>query len=340
MLYTLNGNTGCFPLTGLSSALQRVREHAVALAGTKTVILILGETGTGKEVLARHIHDISPRKHKPLIKIDCSSNPQQIIESDLFGHEAGAFEGATDRKIGGFEEAEGGTVFLDEIGNLDLRLQEKLLQTLQHLSIRRMGDTRTIPLDVRFILASNADLFLLVREGALLEELYLRISTATLTLPPLRSRKEDIPDLCAQFITGLNHDLQKAILGLTPGALQKLQAHDWPGNVRELLNVVRKACMFCTTDRLPEELLQIEPGPRTATALRIRPDLRAFDRGRMEALARRHSGCVNSMAAELGISRQSCYANLKKWNVDPGAFRTRKPAAAELEPVKMATGSL
>jgi formate hydrogenlyase transcriptional activator len=203
--------------------------------------LILGETGTGKELIARAIHSSSPRQHRPLIKVDCASLSPTLIESELFGHEKGAFTGAQSRKIGRFELAHGATIFLDEIGELPLELQTKLLRVVQEGELERLGSSQTLKVDTRIIAATNRDLEEEVRKGRFREDLWYRLNVFPITVPPLRQRQEDIPLLVQSFVNRFSRKLGKEITKIPPQVLQALQQYPWPGNVRELENVIERS---------------------------------------------------------------------------------------------------
>jgi formate hydrogenlyase transcriptional activator len=204
-------------------------------------VLITGETGTGKELIARAIHEASSRKDRPLIKVNCGALAPNLIESELFGHEKGAFTGASARKPGRFELADGGTIFLDEIGELPLELQVKLLRVIQENEFERLGGNRTIKADVRIIAATNRNLKFEVENGRFREDLWYRLNVYPITVPPLRQRKEDIPLLVEHFVNGYAKKFGKTITSVAPKSLQKLQVHSWPGNVRELANAIERA---------------------------------------------------------------------------------------------------
>jgi transcriptional regulator with PAS, ATPase and Fis domain len=264
-------------------------------------------------------------KNKPFVKVDCAAIPSELIESELFGHEPGSFTGATGRKIGRFEEANHGTLFLDEIGNLDLRIQAKLLNVLQDWSLKRIGSGAPIPLDIHLISASNADIPGLISLGRFREDLYFRLNTITLTLPALKDRMEDIPDLCKQFVTEFNLRLDKTVKGLSPKSYEKLYGYAWPGNVRELKNIIHKAIIFCQGEWITPELIILEPSAKEASRVsaagRDTGRLRSMKRKDWIALARKHAGHITDMAGELGVTRQTCYDYLKRWKVAINGFR-------------------
>jgi chemotaxis protein methyltransferase CheR len=225
------------------------------VASTDMTVLVLGETGTGKELVARAVHKNSMRRDRPLIKVNCSALPASLIESELFGHEKGAFTGAATRQIGRFELAHEATIFLDEIGDLPLSLQVKLLQVVQDGEFERLGSSKTIKVDVRIIAATNRDLLAAVAKGRFRQDLYYRLNVYPITMPPLRERREDVPLLAQTFLDEAERSLDRKFNRIPPRVLDALQAYDWPGNVRELQNVIQRAAVTSTTAqlRLPEK---------------------------------------------------------------------------------------
>ena len=228
-----------------SPVMEAVLEGARQVAGTNATVLLRGESGTGKELVASAIHYASRRAEKPFIKVACAALPENLLESELFGYEKGAFTGAAERKIGRFEMASGGTLFLDEIGDLTLATQVKLLRVLQEKEFERLGGTHTVKADVRVICATHRDLEHMVKERKFREDLFYRINVFPVYLPPLRERKEDIPLLLAHFTHKYNKENNKSIEGVSRAALDILMAHDWPGNIRELENVIERAVVLC-----------------------------------------------------------------------------------------------
>lgn len=237
-------------IIGSSDKLLQALELVSQVAPLDTTVLILGETGVGKEGIAKAIHQISRRKHKPLIKVNCAAIPPGLIESELFGHEKGAFSGASDRRIGKFEQAQGGSIFLDEIGEMPLETQTKLLRVIQEKELERIGGRSTIKLDIRIIAATNRNLYKEVGAGKFRIDLYYRINVFAITLPPLRERVEDIPELADYFLkkhARLSQNLPKKI---EPGALAKLQKYPWPGNIRELENVIERQIILTPSNAI------------------------------------------------------------------------------------------
>jgi transcriptional regulator with GAF, ATPase, and Fis domain len=265
------------PVVGRSRALEEVMSQVAKVAGTDSTVLIQGETGTGKELIAQAIHESSRRSEGPFVRLNAAAVPANLLESELFGHERGAFTGALVRRLGRFELAQGGTLFLDEIGELAPELQPKLLRVLQERSFERVGGTHTIASDVRLIAATNRDLGELVRASAFRADLYYRLSVFPIEMPPLRERREDIALLAAHFVERLARDLGKPGLSLSPEALCRLERQAWPGNVRQLQNVLERAAILATGTRLEIEL-EAAPVPQPEPS---ELDLEAFIRARL-----------------------------------------------------------
>jgi DNA-binding NtrC family response regulator len=242
-------------LVGRAGNMKEVFETIELVKDTDSNVIIYGETGTGKEMVAKAIHYRSKRKEEAFVKVNCAAIPHELLESELFGHEKGAFTGAIARRIGRFELADRGTIFLDEIGDMPVELQAKLLTVLQDRCLERIGGTQTICVDVRVIAATHNDLAQCIKEGTFREDLYYRLNVVALVLPPLRKRKDDIPLLAEHFLNKLTPRVGKNIEGLSPDAMQALLAYDWPGNVREMENVIERAAVMAkngpTTARLP-----------------------------------------------------------------------------------------
>jgi two-component system nitrogen regulation response regulator GlnG len=239
---------------GGSRGIESVIQQVAQVARSNFTVLIQGETGTGKELVARAIHNQSPRRDKPFVAVDCGAIPETLVESELFGYEKGAFTGAVRRKDGRFQAAGSGTVFLDEVGNLPLPTQAKLLRALEERQVTPLGATRPVPVDARIIAASNVDLEDASRAGRFRPDLYYRLNEFGISLPPLRSRREDIAHLASRFLDEVSMELRRPVHGITGEAMELLRLHDWPGNVRELKNVIRKAALLATDLITPEFL--------------------------------------------------------------------------------------
>jgi len=244
------------PLIGDDPSIKRVLDLVGKVAPTDSSVLVLGESGTGKELIARALHELSPRANKPLVPINCGAIPENLLESELFGHVKGAFTGAAQSRTGRFEMASGGTIFLDEIGEMSPILQVKLLRVLQERCIEPVGGTRTLDVDVRVVAATNKDLELEVEKGTFREDLYYRLNVVELNIPSLRERRSDIPNLIRFFNTRLRQHRNRGINGVADDALAKLNAYHWPGNVRELENVVERLSVFCN-----EQVVQLSDLP-------------------------------------------------------------------------------
>jgi len=308
-------------IVGHGPAMQRLMETARKVAAQDTSTMILGESGTGKELLARALHDMSGRKTGPFVAVNCMALAPELMESELFGHEKGAFTGAAERRAGRFELAEGGTIFLDEIGELDHRTQVRLLRVLQERVVERVGGQRPIPIDIRLVCATHVDMEKAVAEGRFREDLYYRIAVFPLTVPALRERPEDVPALAVHFVRLFRERMGRLIRGLTPEALELLARYPWPGNVRELRNVIERAFVLETSDLITPMALPL--GGRGATrAPEARPRWTVPDRGHLipareafekqfilECLERNQQN-VSRAAKELGVPRSTIYRRL------------------------------
>lgn len=255
----LSQRVGTPDIIGRSTAMVEVAENIKKVASAKTTVLLLGESGTGKELFARAIHDLSPRKDKPLVAINCAAIPGELLESELFGYEKGAFTGASGRKPGKLELADKGTVFFDEIGEMDIALQSKVLRALQEGEIDRVGGTSTIKVDIRIIAASNKDLEAAVADNTFREDLYYRLSVFPINVPPLRERKDDIPALVEHFISRFSAEMNTPIKDIDRDALDTLCDYSWKGNIRELENVIERAMILCEGDMITGKHLRLAP---------------------------------------------------------------------------------
>lgn len=301
-------------IVGKSKPMQEIFNLIEKVSQYDTNVLIMGETGTGKELIARAIHYCSHRAEKPFIPIDCASIPETLLESELFGYEKGAFTGAVERKQGQIELAEGGTLFLDEIGELPLSLQKKFLRFLQEKEIIRIGGKKRFKIDVRIIAATNKDLEKEVKEGRWREDLFYRLNVITIEVPPLRERKEDIPLLVNFFVNKYNLQNNKAIKGVTNQVMDIFLRYDWPGNVRELENVIERAVVLCTGDTisiycLPPKLAALKSEKPVAGELNL---LEVEKNLILKALQK--TGWNQSAAARLlGISRKQLRTKMTKY---------------------------
>ena len=295
---------------GTSSAMAAIRKTLDKIAPTDATVLITGENGTGKDVLAREIHARSLRSGKPMVAVDAGAITETLFESELFGHVKGAFTDAHTDHVGKFEQANGSTLFLDEIGNIPLHLQAKLLRVIQSRSVVRVGGTQATPVDIRLVCATNMDLEALVREGRFREDLYYRINTVHIALPPLRERKEDIVPLAQLFLERFAAKYHRPLTAIAPDAAELLKAQPWSGNIRELQNVIEKAVILSEGTSLTAKDIQLEPTAKT---------IRAVNEAEEERLVReameRAAGNISAAAKMLGVSRPTLYAKLKKYGL-------------------------
>jgi two-component system response regulator AtoC len=296
----------------------RMRELAAMIekvADTPSTVLITGDSGTGKEVIARRIHALSSRADAPFVAVNIGGIPETLLESELFGHERGAYTGAERRKLGMFELATSGSLFLDEIGDMPLHLQVKLLRVLQERRIQRLGSTQPVPVDARFIAATHHDLTARVREGSFREDLFYRLAVIRLEVPPLRERLDDLPLLAGQILVRLNAKLGKTVRGLTPEALEALRAYPFPGNVRELENLLERALIFTGSDTLGLSDLAL---PQTVGPLPPPPaaTLDSLERQAILQALQRWEGNRTRAAAELGISRRTLLNKIKQYGIE------------------------
>jgi DNA-binding NtrC family response regulator len=310
-------------IIGKSKPMQEVFDLIRLVSDSEASVLVHGESGTGKEMVASAIHFNSRRRAKPYIRVSCASLPESLIESELFGYEKGAFTGASERRIGRFEAASGGTLFLDEIGELPLSFQVKLLRVLQERQIERLGSNRPIDVDVRIVSASLRPLEEEISAGTFREDLYFRVNTVSIHLPPLRERTEDIPLLAQAFLQEFSDERQREIEGFTDEVIELFEGHSWPGNVRELRNVVERAVLFCrgsqiTADELPAALRGDDGGADSRERVTVRPLSQAVERAEIEAI-RAALTATDGRRAEaadlLGISRKTLWEKIKSHQI-------------------------
>jgi PAS domain S-box-containing protein len=302
-------------MVGVSAAMQQVFQLVETVAVTDSTVLLLGETGTGKELIARALHNRSVRQSKVLMKVNCAALPANLIESELFGHEKGAFTGASAQKKGRFELADGGTMFLDEIGEMPLEAQTKLLRVLQEREFERIGSSRTMQVDVRLIAATNRDLAGEVRQGKFRSDLFYRLNVFPIPVPPLRERREDVPLLVRHFVRLFADRMGKRIRRVNPKVYERLQNYDWPGNVRELANILERAVIICPGTMLQEEHVAIEnehPASAFPTLREAESDLirRALDR------AGGVLGGPSGAASLLGMNRSTLWSRMRKLGIE------------------------
>jgi two-component system response regulator AtoC len=315
-------------IVGKSPAMMAVFDLVRKAARSEANILIQGESGTGKELIARAIHAQSPRAAEVFVPVDCASLPDALLESELFGHERGAFTGADRTKPGMIEVADRGTLFLDEIGELPQALQSKLLRALQERQIRRVGGTKFLDVDIRLVSATNRNTAELVRKGEFRDDLYYRVNVITIALPPLRERTGDLALLAHHFLRRYGRNRERQLEGIEPEAIARLEAHAWPGNVRELQNVLERACaladgpMIGARD-LPEHIrgrgrpAPTVPGKDLPLAQAREAWLHAFAQGYLTDLLRRHGGNISQAAKTAGVDRKTLHRMLAKHGINP-----------------------
>ncbi len=320
---------GRFALVGRTESMQYVYDLIERVAASPSTVLIQGESGTGKELVARALHDQSPRSAKPFIQVNCGAIPANLFESELFGHERGAFTGAVSAKPGRFELADNGTLFLDEISELPKEMQVKLLRALQELSFERVGGLRTIHVDVRVVAATNVDLQAEVAAGRFREDLFYRLNVVPITIPPLRERLSDIPLLVQHFLAKYNRRLGRSVASVDPGTIEQLATWHWPGNVRELENVMERAVLLADGPTLePRDLHGVgkavanPEGSPEADQLDLKEYVRLhtarLERSRIQRALDREHGNVTQAARRLGISRKGLQTKMKAYGLrDP-----------------------
>ena len=328
-------------IVGSSPAMQEVMRLIDRVGPTDSTVLILGESGTGKELIAEAIHSASTRSARPFVKLNCAAIPETLLESELFGHEKGAFTGAVARKLGKFEQADGGTLLLDEIGDMTLATQAKILRALQERELQRVGGSQTIKVDVRILASTNKDLEKAVKEGTFRDDLYFRLNVVTINVPPLRDRRDEIPELADHFLAEANGRLNRSITRLAPDTLAALMEYGWPGNVRELRNMVERAVVVNDGDVLalssfPPPIRPAEPPPGAAGRwdalqsqnLTLDQKVAQLERAFViDALSR--AGGVQAAAARLlGVTERSVWHLVKKHRIEVSRLKPRQGAEA------------
>jgi formate hydrogenlyase transcriptional activator len=304
-------------IVGRRGGLRSILAEVEAVAPTNATVLITGETGTGKEVIARAIHELSPRRSRNLVKVNCAAMPAGLLESELFGHERGAFTGAVNSHVGRFALADRGTLFLDEIGDMPLELQPKLLRVLQEREFEAVGSTRTTRVDVRVVAATNRDLREMVRDGEFREDLYYRLNIFPVSLPPLRERKADIPEFVRYFIEQFATSMGKIIDTIPEETMRAIVRHSWPGNIRELQNYVARAVILSNDGVFePAPLEKCEPAPMEIA----NPTLEDKVRREILAACQRANwrlGGPRGAAARLGLKRTTLFYKMKRMGIAP-----------------------
>ena len=308
-------------IVGVSDGIRRVLTPLPKIAQTESTVLITGESGTGKELIAKAVHATSRRSQGPFISVSCAAFPEQLLENELFGHVKGAFTGAVAARKGLLEEANGGTFFLDEVGEVPLTIQTKLLRVLEDRDIRRLGENRPVPVNVRVIAATNRDLESAMRQNTFREDLFYRLNVIAIHLPPLRERKEDIPLLARHFLSLHSKRVERDFAGFSPEALEALGAYDFPGNIRELNNVVEQAVALATGPTIelhdfPEKLFHLDLDSKSSLTRTPPPNgLAAMERDLIMERLRVHQGNLGLVAKDLGISRTTLWRRMKEYKI-------------------------
>jgi DNA-binding NtrC family response regulator len=307
-------------IVGDSPALRRVLALAAQVAPTDSTVLIQGETGTGKELVARAIHDRSPRRERPLVRINCAALPRDLVESELFGHEKGAFTGAVQQRRGRFELADGGTLLLDEVGELPLEAQAKLLRVLQEHEFERVGGARSLRADVRVIAATNRDLQAQVAAGGFRSDLYYRLNVFPIAMPPLRERRDDIPRLVQHFAAKAARKLGKTLEGIAPAFIEQASAYDWPGNIRELENLIERAMIMSDGTRLDaiELFSKASPSDKASPAAQADATLEEIERAHIRRVLERTRWAIEGergAARLLGLNPSTLRGRLRKLGI-------------------------
>jgi two-component system response regulator GlrR len=306
-----------------SPQMEAVLRQVALVADSEAPVLIQSESGTGKELLARAVHNASRRRGRPFMAVNCSAIPDTLLESELFGHVKGSFTGATSDHEGLFQAARGGTVFLDEIADMSPASQAKLLRVLQEKEVRPVGSTKTVPVDVRIVSATRHDLEQAVAQGAFREDLYYRLNVVTLELPPLRERREDIPLLAAHFLSAVRERTGKDVKGFSPEAMELLIGASWPGNVRQLQNVVEQTVALTTTPIIPANLVQKALRYKSGEIPSLAEARDHFEREYLAQLLQISNGNVSTAARLAQRNRTEFYKLLRRHHIDPESFRPR-----------------
>ncbi len=309
-------------IVGRSPAMQEIFATIERVAPTRATVLLAGESGVGKDLIARAIHFHSPRRDRPFVKINCTALPENLMESELFGYEKGAFTGANTTKPGKFEQADTGTVFLDEIGDVPASIQVKLLRVLQEREFERLGSNKTRHIDVRVIAATNQDLRAALEQGTFREDLYYRLNVVPLNIIPLRERMQDIPFLAEHFLHKYAAETDNRVQAITPAAMSKLMSFHWPGNVRELENVIERSVVMCTGDRLDAADIKLDSAPRprsagTDFALPAGVTLDQYEQEIIREALKRADGNKSQAARSLGLTRNALRYRLAQMGLEP-----------------------
>jgi two-component system, NtrC family, nitrogen regulation response regulator NtrX len=320
------------PMVGESHAMRQLREQVAMAAPTNGRVLIYGENGTGKELVARTVHALSRRRNGPFVEVNCAAIPEELIESELFGHVRGAFTGAVADRRGKFEAADGGTIFLDEIGDMSLKTQAKVLRVLQEQTMEAVGGASTIKVDARVIAATNKELQAEIRAGRFREDLYFRLNVIPVFVPPLRDRQEDIPLLADHFMAELAHEYGRRIKGFEPAAIAAIRSYAWPGNVRELRNVIERLIIMVPGERISATDLEfLDPGALRSGSqppterLTLHEARDHFERDLILRTLAEQQGNMSRTAEVLGVERSNLYRKMKAFGIAP----SRRPEGEE-----------
>ncbi len=305
---------GFHRIIGDSAPMRKVMEMVASLAATDSTVVIRGESGTGKELIAQAIHAASPRRYFPIVPVNCGALPETLLESELFGHERGAFTGAQYRRKGRIEMADGGTLFLDEVGTISPKTQVKLLRVLETKELTRLGGDKPIKVDVRVLCATNQDLEELVRQGSFREDLYYRLNVVTIHVPPLRERREDIPVLAQHFLEKFARQMNRPFRRIEPEAMERLVRHPWPGNVRELANAIERALVVGAPPAVRAEDLPARIGRESGNEA-AGETLEDVEREHVRAILERKQWNITHAARALGIDRATLYNKIKKYGL-------------------------
>jgi DNA-binding NtrC family response regulator len=314
----LNHRYSAHDVISKNPRMRQILELAADVASLRSTVLIHGESGTGKELIARAIHTSGDRAQKAFVAVSCAALAETLLESELFGHEKGSFTGATERKRGKFEMADGGTIFLDEIGDISPKLQGDLLRVLQERTFYRVGGTEEVSVDVRVIAATHVDLQTAVAEGKFRDDLFYRLNVIEIRIPPLRERREDIPLLASHFLERLSHELGKDVGEISESALKVLMDYNWPGNVRELENAVERALVTCRGPELTDEdfsFLGRNGAAAKAWSIPSGVTLQEMEKQLISATIERTGGNIKESAAILGIDRSTMYEKIKRYEI-------------------------
>jgi DNA-binding NtrC family response regulator len=308
-------------IVGRSAAMREIFQTIERVAPTRATVLLCGESGVGKDMIARAIHHHSPRRERPFVKINCTALPENLMESELFGYEKGAFTGANIAKPGKFEQADTGTVFLDEIGDVPATIQVKLLRVLQEREFERLGSNKTRHIDVRVVAATNADLRAALEQGTFREDLYYRLNVMPLNIPPLRERKEDIPFLAEHFVRKLAPELGSRAKAISEAALERLAQYHWPGNVRELENVIERSLVMCASDTLGADDIRLDTAPRLRPTAQdgFLPEgmsLDEYEQVLIREALKRANGNKSQAARLLGLTRNALRYRLSQMGIE------------------------